>query len=115
MKASDIIHDNNLQNTFWGERIIKAEKRGRFTLKDHKLAEDWQTCACGEQDNRIPRGNKGASPARPDDSRLACLGGDFYMYVSRSMVSLAANTLVKIEKRAAEVLAQVLKEEKENG
>jgi hypothetical protein len=39
----------------WNERIDRAEKLGYFLESDGELAIRWVTCACGEQDNRIPR------------------------------------------------------------
>jgi hypothetical protein len=96
----------------WWDRIKTAEKRFIdkdagyvFTDEDRLAAGDWVTCACGEQNARIPRepGSKG----RPADDDLAYLGMDFYSAVTRQDPFGARAVLVKIEHRAAEILAEL--------
>lgn len=103
--ALEILTDAGLHNSYWGKRIIKAEKRGEFTEGDVKKAGSWTTCACGKQDPRIPRDEEGA----PCDVYLWELGLGFNGKVYTHQVVQAARTLVKIEKRAAIVLANTLR------
>ena len=93
---------NSLKNSFWGGRIEAARKRGMFNGKDCDLAHDWTTCACGKQDAKIPR----HSPGYPTDTRLFNLGVKFFSCIERNDFDLAESTLLKIEKRASEILAE---------
>ena len=69
---------------------------------------DFMTCACGEQDKRIPR-DKLYDDGRPADELLQDLGADFYAYwiVIDDSTADARATLAAIERRAAEILAEV--------
>jgi hypothetical protein len=96
----------------WWDRIAAAEARffgtdcqPAFTYEDKEAASDWVTCACGEQDARIPR-EPGLS-RRPADDALADLGMDFYAAVIRQDPFEARAVLVKIEHRVAEILAEL--------
>jgi hypothetical protein len=94
----------------WWERIEAAEARGRFTEADELLAADWVTCACGEQDDRIPRHGGGSyrfAAGRPYDETLALLGRDFYQAVKRNNASYARRVLTRIEARSAKILAEL--------
>jgi hypothetical protein len=85
----------------WRERIDKAEATGGHTPQDLDDAKDWITCACGEQDPRIPRmlfNNE------PYDKVLSKLGSDFYKYVYYNCYDNARITLCQIEARAQIVL-----------
>ena len=99
--AREILTEAGLQNTFWGRRIIAAEKRGRFSLDDIQKSEDWATCACGKTADAIPRGNHGG----PLDGVLAGLGRSFHWEMRDNSPVLVAEILVTIEERAAVVLA----------
>lgn len=93
-----------LAKTHWGKRILAAAKRGGFTEGDGQDSMDWTTCACGKQDPRILRTSWG----HPADGRLALLGTDFAGRVcDLDDPAAAARTLVAIEKRAAEILADL--------
>ena len=50
----------------WHERIARGIRHGGFTGKDKSLAANWVTCACGNQDPRIPRDDEHA----PIDDQL---------------------------------------------
>ena len=89
----------------WWQRIDQAEQEGGFTSEDIWMAADWVTCACGEQDSRIPR-NLGA----PEDDVLYHLGGIFAVAVDNHNFAEARETLAAIEKRSAEILAEVTKQ-----
>jgi hypothetical protein len=102
--AREILHENRLLSSYWGRRIVKAEEQSRFTEKDVRHSASWQTCACGRQDDRIPRDDREGAPI---DEDLQDLGYAFYSFVLQHNPRGAANVLVKIERRAAEVLREV--------
>jgi hypothetical protein len=101
--AKEILKENRLLSSYWGRRIVKAEERGYRNKTDALKASSWQTCACGRQDDRIPRDDEGV----PMDSALSDLGCSFYVHILNNRFDFAAQTLVKIERRAAEVLREV--------
>ncbi len=92
----------------WERRIAEAKRRGRFTEEDRALAAKWVTCACGEQDSRIPRRPDSDSPLggpyEPKDARLRALGNEFYLAVDIDDFRTAGAVLEKIELRAFQVL-----------
>ncbi len=105
--AKELLTTAGLQDTHWGERIIAAEDAGRTVPTQEELRDsaEWMTCACGMQDPRIPRDKEG----RPNDTELRELGGQFYgCWFEPTEFVKAAQTLIAIEKRAGEVLAEVL-------
>lgn len=97
--AKEILEKAKLHKTVWGKRIIAAEERGYFTDEDKRLARSWVTCACGKVTHDIPRnwGN------RPIDDQLVQYGCVFEKNIIRHQAKDAANTLIKIEKRAIKV------------
>lgn len=101
--AKEILKENRLLSSYWGRRIVKAEARGVFSKRDVRKAACWTTCACGEQDARIPRDGDG----EPLDEKLTDLGCRFYRNTLNCNAAEAAETLVKIERRAAEVLQEL--------
>ena len=108
----------DLKHTNWGIRILVAEERlaresnGNtvfsdcypFTWRDVDASNSWTTCACGAQDPRIPR----VSGGQPEDTVLADAGISFYDAIRYGAVSEAKRLLCVIEKRAREVLEEVL-------
>ena len=94
------------KDTFWDLRIRAAEARGSFTEDDRRRATDWVTCACGQQDPRIPRYESGG----PVDEQLDTFGLDFAMAVRADNMAGARSLLAKIESRARAVLMGVLRE-----
>jgi hypothetical protein len=100
MSARELLTSAGLHESHWGRRIIAAEDGG-FTGREKEDAFSWVTCACGKLDPRIPRyGSK-----VPKDQTLTILGSQFYKAVDRDQPLRAAETLIDIEKRAAEILA----------
>lgn len=87
----------------WYRRIRQAERSGGFSAGDRDLAADWTTCACGEQDERIPRFKDGK---RPRDKKLSDTGIDFNAAVQTDDFARARVALWQIENRAAEILAR---------
>lgn len=106
-----------LSRTFWGKRIVKAEKEGGFTANDRREAIQWTTCACGKQDPRVPRIKESAdythprkwvSEGEPEDYWLSRWGGAFHDdAVKENDYSLASDLLIKIERRAAKIVAKI--------
>lgn len=94
---------------YWWDVIEQAkarEKAGKpaFTVEQSGRAGNWTTCACGNQDSRIPRNRPCGDPI---DWRLEHLGRQFSWAVNGDAPTEAASILRKIERRAAEVLAEV--------
>jgi hypothetical protein len=90
---------------YWWEAIRAARAAGTFTSENIERALNWTTCACGQQDERI-RKHTGYSDGRPEDGLLMGLGSAFYGAVVRHEPSRAARILGRIERRAAELLAE---------
>lgn len=86
----------------WQERIELAKANGSFTTYDLARATGWVTCACAEQDPRIPRSPGGA----PLDPNLRHLGGLFAGAVATNLLRLAEKVLKQIEDRAAEIMKE---------
>lgn len=103
MTAKELLTNAGLAKTYWGKKIIAAEKRGELDETDYSMSLSWQTCACGKQDARIPRDKYGC----PEDYQLYRLGEDFPRFIRLKEFLDAAQTLVAIEKRAAEILKEV--------
>jgi hypothetical protein len=93
----------------WDVIIKEARLRGFFTGAQRQLASSWVTCACGEQDPRIPRSCKG----RPIDRKLIYLGNNFSIAVADNMYDLAEQVLVQIEIRSRRVLLDLGYDEEE--
>ena len=102
MKAEQYLIKHNLDKTYWGKKIIAAEKRGWFTNFNSSEAGNWVTCACGRLDKRL-HDYWGV----PEDEQLRVLGYEFSAHINSDNFYLAAVTLNKIEKRAAIVLRSV--------
>jgi hypothetical protein len=67
------------------------------------LAAKWPTCACGEQDSRIPRSRDGS----PKDTILEQLGQKFNQAIWQRNTRFAEITLEQIESRVAELLLTI--------
>lgn len=92
---------------YWSkERFDRAKKRGGFTNAEVNKAASWTTCACGQQDDGIPRDDHDI----PKDNRLAQLGIWFYNCVVGDSPEQAQGILKQIEERAALVLRNLTKE-----
>lgn len=102
--AKELLTEAGLQDSHWGRRIIAAEERGKFNSEDRNDSLKWTDCACGHQDPRIPRDCMGV----PLDDGLSSLGASFHVRVESNRFDYAAYILIAIEKRAGEVLAEVL-------
>jgi hypothetical protein len=95
----------------WHERIERARvNAGRFQSEDLELARSWTTCACGEQDPRIPRHSHDDdwSEGEPLDVRLSVYGLDFLHAVRANDPNRAETVLRSIERRAAQVIAEAI-------
>lgn len=100
--AKSLLVEAGLDETLWGKRIIQIEETGIAPFEWQCDANGWQTCACGWQDKRIPRDEDGC----PLDGLLKWDGRNFPIYLLTDIVE-AARCLIRIEKRAAEVLKEV--------
>ena len=98
MKAIEILRKAKLDSTHWGKRVVAAEKRGRFRRRQIHDACSWVTCACGKLDG-IRRGCLGI----PLDLVLRSLGHIFTDSVAANRFAKAAEALIAIEKRAAQL------------
>lgn len=95
---------------YWWKVIEAAKARKQrglqaFTPLQRARAAEWTTCACGEQDAKIPRYTNGV----PVDDPLGILACDFSQAVGIGDVKAATSLLRAIEKRAAEVLREIAK------
>ena len=102
-KAEEVLAKAKLKSSYWGRKIIQAERGGGFSTRSGYLASSWVTCACGKLDDGIPRFVDDA----PGDPKLRRLGHLFYIRVCRNDCLSAAEALVKIEQRAKQVLMEV--------
>lgn len=87
----------------WIDRIARAKKSGRFTKEDVLLSRHWVTCACGQQEDAIPRREANGAPF---DGELDELGMTFMYHVVDNNIEPAARTLASIQKRAIQVLKE---------
>jgi hypothetical protein len=94
--AKRYLESAKLDKTFWGKKIIAAEKRGGFTLSNSSRAATWVTCACGKITQDIPRNRR----SRPLDAELIRLGNLFSTDVDTNDFLSTAYLLARIEKRA---------------
>lgn len=101
--AKEILTEAGIAGTMWGSQILKAELDGRFTAEARTMASSWATCACGMQDRRLPRSWFNREPL---DYKLKRKGFAFMRAVDRGDAVRAAQLLVGIEQRAAQVLAE---------
>ena len=104
-KAEEVLAKAKLKSSYWGRKIIQAERDGGFSDDSVEQSDSWVTCACGRLDDGIPR-NYFESPI---DKNLEELGFLFSKHVYRNNYLGAAKTLVKIEERAKQVLMEVNK------
>lgn len=97
-----ILEPAGLQKSHWGRRILTAARRGKFNQSECDASASWTTCACGMQDPRLhgPRSVPFDSQLRHDGERFAgeviAGGREFFK---------AAETLVRIESRAKQLIA----------
>lgn len=99
-----------MMDLYWHKAIEDARKFGYFTSFAKQKSESWVSCACGELDERIPRGRSFGDreiKAAPKDNILYHLGSDFMVEVCDNNFDAAESTLAAIEKRAAEILAEL--------
>ena len=99
--AHKLLIEANLDKSYWGVKIIKAEIIGYFTISDLLGSACWFTCACGKLDDHIERDEKDGNPK---DNDLNAYGLDFHYSVTRNQFFEAALFLIKIEKRSIKLL-----------
>jgi hypothetical protein len=110
MKAKQLLIEAGLSRKYWGRRIIAAEKNRGFSKTDRDLAYEFETCACGKLDRRIPRhfGRLGYMEYSPKDKQLFNLGINFEKAVKENKFIIAAKRLIRIENRGKKVLFSYL-------
>ena len=96
-EARQYLELKGLDTTYWGRKIIAAEKRGDFTGFNVQQAGDFVTCACGRVTTDIPRCRDYGGPL---DSKIVRLGMQFDLDVTYNNFLEAAQTLTDIEARA---------------
>jgi hypothetical protein len=113
-KAKEYLELKGYDQTYWGKKIIAAEKRGRFTESNINHSADWVTCACGRVTADIPRDPDTHFHGynTPLDAILRERGFDFYTAVDDNRFLKAAQTLVSIEARAIVVAKAYLQEQR---
>ena len=108
MTALEVLTRFNLEKSFWGRRIIKAEKSGSFTKKDIAQASNWVTCACGKSNYSVERYDNKI----PIDFKLGKLGEEFATVLNSTPQYLgdppqqyldATNILIDIKRRAKSI------------
>ena len=90
----------------WLQRIERAEKKGKFTPVDVRLAESWATCAVGENRKRLPLAEQIRNPYRewgPTDRELIQTGYSFMYSVEKDQVADARSWYERIQQRVAEL------------
>ena len=97
----------------WWRELDRLEKKSiggdDLHIRLNHLAASWVTCACGNQCEVIPR-----EDGVPVDTELNTLGMKFYVDVRDMDISAARNTLEKIEKRSATLIARINGEKSNN-
>lgn len=88
------------------ERIARGEEP--FTRGEQIAARSWPDCACGVQDERIPRDRDG----EPRDEYLSTFGAEFSMAISSQDLPYAIRCMTQIELHAARVLREIEEEKK---
>tara|TARA_R110000782_G_scaffold21033_5_gene56745 strand:+ start:2039 stop:2353 length:315 start_codon:yes stop_codon:yes gene_type:complete len=96
LKANALLVKEGMDKLVWGERIIDSEYRGKFSRVDIKRANNWETCAIGENTSDV----KVSEDGEPDDKDLTDLGNEFHTAVWMQDFLEAASLLVQIEKAA---------------
>ena len=113
--AEEYLRGIRLADSVWGERIVEAALRGRFTNDDIQEAGGWVTCACGKVGAPIKRIEERdlETPTEqhligsPVDKELAELGSEFYECVKQDDFLGAATSLGRIELRASKLAEAV--------
>jgi hypothetical protein len=107
--AKTYLEKVKLDETYWGKKIIAAEKRGRFKESEGDQAAKWTTCACGNESYNIPRGPRYNEPL---DEVLYDLGFRFSFIIEDNQFVNAAEMLFWIEERAMIVAKKFDEEQK---
>jgi len=84
----------------WRQRIVLAQKHGRFVGDDRSRAAQWSTCAVGELARRRGPQIVQLENGRPVDEVFSQLGTSFFAAVLANDVARAEATLNTIEDQA---------------
>lgn len=89
----------------WNEFLNKENITEEEWDNASKLAQEWVTCACGNQCDVIPRNDDGD----PKDWKLTSLGCLFFRFITLKRADDAKITLKAIEKRSAYLIDKLNK------
>lgn len=89
----------------WNEFLNKENITEEEWDNSTKLAQDWVTCACGNQCDIIPRNDDGD----PKDWELTTLGYAFFKHIESRRIDDAKQILKAIEKRSAYLIDELNK------
>lgn len=89
-------------NEFLNQKTITDEEWMAAKVR----ANDWVTCACGNQCSIIPRYSGG----RPVDEFLSELGDRFAAFIDMREIFSAQNCLKSIEQRSAQLIQKIKSE-----
>jgi len=114
--ALEILSNANLENSFWGKKVIAAEKRGHFTDSNFQNANSWVTGACGKDETAVTYFPELLDNLPPRDRKVRKLGEEFYEavrdgasthYWNREyrlgFIRGAASTLVEMQERLLDI------------
>lgn len=99
--------EENEEEPFDWNQWLEDAMQGKHSFADweeaNELAEDWVTCACGNQCKLIPR----TSAGEPLDDMLIRLGVQFSSHIRNLEYVKAKKTLAAIERRSAQILTKM--------
>jgi len=81
-----------------------------YMTKLRRLAQEWPTCACGNQCDVIPREKRDGAPK---DGELLELGQAFYHHIREANWLEAKDVLWHIEKRSEELITEINRNEQQ--
>lgn len=90
----------------WRDRVSQAERRGKFTPDDRRLAASFRTCAVGEA-CEFSGLTLVRNAGHVEDDDLLELGLDFWRFTMQDNPKWAQLTLDKIEDRVLELKRDV--------
>lgn len=102
MKTKTFSEVNGKKPFDWNEFLNREYRSNQEWIEAIDLADDWVTCACGNQCDVIPRVD-----GRPLDDELSSLGVIFSTLVRSRDIKRSLEALYWIEKRTAELLEEL--------
>lgn len=87
----------------WNEFLNRKNITQTDWRRAYRLADNWVTCACGNQCDIIPKRYDGA----PVDRLLRFYGVEFFIYIRGEDKNSAIEVLKKIEERSAILIKEI--------